>query len=560
MTWVLKADLEVATDVSTALLLETATATRDALDARYLPWLNVQHFGAVGDGVTDDTAAIRAAVNALVPGQTLYFPPVGVTSFYLTSSQIDITTPNVRILGVPRDSYAVKIRCNTPDTIMFMAKTTGVVFEDIGLVGGGGVITGIEFWGDSFGNCDSRCDGVTFQGLVLGARTRGRNNTFTGECIFSTSSEGIVIDGPDATYHTGAGADSQMWGNTIVGCRFHGNGSQAYHGNIRITPEAKVLSAKIIDNEFDGEGKGHHILATGTAANPIQHLVMEGNTHNRTGRDAYNLTYVSNSTIDGANIAGFVGAWFSGHGVALANCDTMTVANVFGHNLGKSGIVATNTTFLRLRDSTFKTVGLDTAATYHGMDIDATNTLAKIDNVTVNGAPGWGFTGEPTASSMTGCTFANTTLGRINSSTLTNSVTSGHNTYVEGKFGRLEDVGRKAYDFTAATAKTVATVTAGSNLGSTLIEVEFTSRDGASGDCFVFAKRYVRMGNGTPVITTIGTDSVAAATITVAASGVAAVTVSITTTGTVYGSVVVRASAGGASSSSAVRGTIVAMA
>lgn len=37
--------------------------------------INVKDYGAVGDGVTDDSAAIKAAEAALTSGETLYFPP-----------------------------------------------------------------------------------------------------------------------------------------------------------------------------------------------------------------------------------------------------------------------------------------------------------------------------------------------------------------------------------------------------------------------------------------------------------------------------------------------------
>ena len=50
---------------------------------------NVQspQFGAKGDGVTDDTAAIQAAANSCVPGGTVYFPPgVYVTSYPIVIS------------------------------------------------------------------------------------------------------------------------------------------------------------------------------------------------------------------------------------------------------------------------------------------------------------------------------------------------------------------------------------------------------------------------------------------------------------------------------------------
>jgi hypothetical protein len=56
--------------------------------------LNVLDFGAVGDGVTDDTAAIQAAINAS-NNRTLFFP----TGTYLVSSIISVANKKIRIVG-----------------------------------------------------------------------------------------------------------------------------------------------------------------------------------------------------------------------------------------------------------------------------------------------------------------------------------------------------------------------------------------------------------------------------------------------------------------------------
>lgn len=54
-------------------------------------WINVLDFGAIGDGVTDDTAALQAAINQ---GGVVYFPP---NKTYV-SSRIQITN-NVEMIG-----------------------------------------------------------------------------------------------------------------------------------------------------------------------------------------------------------------------------------------------------------------------------------------------------------------------------------------------------------------------------------------------------------------------------------------------------------------------------
>lgn len=67
------------------------------IDARvYDDVQNVRNYGAVGNGVTDDTAAINAAITALsTNGGEVYFPPGN----YLISSTLTITTNGVTLRG-----------------------------------------------------------------------------------------------------------------------------------------------------------------------------------------------------------------------------------------------------------------------------------------------------------------------------------------------------------------------------------------------------------------------------------------------------------------------------
>lgn len=54
--------------------------------------VNVQDFGAVGDGITDDTAAFVAAINAVPDGGILYLPP---NATYLVAQTFVLTKPIV---------------------------------------------------------------------------------------------------------------------------------------------------------------------------------------------------------------------------------------------------------------------------------------------------------------------------------------------------------------------------------------------------------------------------------------------------------------------------------
>lgn len=50
------------------------------------PWIPVTNYGAVGDGVTDDTAALQAAISAVSDGATLFYPP----GTYLISETLEM--------------------------------------------------------------------------------------------------------------------------------------------------------------------------------------------------------------------------------------------------------------------------------------------------------------------------------------------------------------------------------------------------------------------------------------------------------------------------------------
>ena len=523
--------------------------------------LNVKDYGAKGDGVTDDTVAIQSAVNAAIWGQTILFPSPGAwNKFYLISAPIIVTTPSLRFLGGPRDSYGTKILAQSNIT-MFIVKTTGVTFQKLGFAGSVGfAVNGIEFFGDIDGNGDSITMGCTFERMVVCVKTLSRNNTFTDKTLFSISNTAILIDGPDPVYHTGAGATGNMRGNNINNCWFHGVANGTFNSIIHVTPEADVLYLNIQHNTFDGGGNGVHVFIDGSSTRFAQRVVCQNNIHYFTQGTPYRFINTRHSTINNASIFGdTAGTNYSDNAIELTGCLAVTVSDVTAHHIGKSGIIAKSSSTLRIRDSLFYIVGLDGTVS-HGLDIDSTNSGVKVSNVSVLTATGWGFTGDPVGGALDNCNFDLCTLGTINSTVVTNAVSRGNNVTVEGRYGNIEDTGYKFVEFTAGVAKVIADVQAASNFGSAMFEVTFTARDGVSGNCYADIKRYVRMGNGTPVIATIGTDALALVTVTVAAQGTSSVAVSLTTNATVSGSVVVRAFAGGGTASdSTVRGARVIM-
>lgn len=92
--------------------IQTPAIQRDPnLLQQALGWVNVQDYGAVGDGVTDDTAAIQAAYDSMGPNPegTLYFP----RGFYFISKTIvlDGGYPASATSGVPASVSRFQLVC-----------------------------------------------------------------------------------------------------------------------------------------------------------------------------------------------------------------------------------------------------------------------------------------------------------------------------------------------------------------------------------------------------------------------------------------------------------------
>lgn len=80
-----------------AFLANGAGAVSRTVQSKLSDWISVKDYGAKGDGVTDDTVGIKAAVAyaGAIGGGTVYFP----AGTYLVSAPIPLTLPNVTLMG-----------------------------------------------------------------------------------------------------------------------------------------------------------------------------------------------------------------------------------------------------------------------------------------------------------------------------------------------------------------------------------------------------------------------------------------------------------------------------
>jgi hypothetical protein len=85
--------------------LATGTTTARSLVTRFSDLVNVKDFGAVGDGVADDTFAVQAALNS---SNQVFFP----NGEYLISNKITIANKSITITGENQTSTVIKFSSN----------------------------------------------------------------------------------------------------------------------------------------------------------------------------------------------------------------------------------------------------------------------------------------------------------------------------------------------------------------------------------------------------------------------------------------------------------------
>lgn len=116
-----------------AYTAEASAAESRTIANKLNEFVSVKDFGAVGDGVTDDTAAIQAAIDSLgsSTGGTIYLP-AGV---YRTTSTIVCNSRSATLNGDGADSTVIKAEHSTGAVVRFYRRFSGL--RNIGLSSSG---------------------------------------------------------------------------------------------------------------------------------------------------------------------------------------------------------------------------------------------------------------------------------------------------------------------------------------------------------------------------------------------------------------------------------------
>lgn len=118
---------QITGDASAITYNQGGTGAQDrTLTSKLQDTVSVKDFGAVGDGVADDTAAIQAAMDALSDGNALHFPK----GRYVVSSTLNCTREHFRMIG---ESSPSQTGANQQEgSVLEFSQTTtaGIIFDD----------------------------------------------------------------------------------------------------------------------------------------------------------------------------------------------------------------------------------------------------------------------------------------------------------------------------------------------------------------------------------------------------------------------------------------------
>ncbi|MBE6771081.1 MAG: hypothetical protein E7547_02915 [Ruminococcaceae bacterium] len=232
-------------------------------------YINVKDYGAVGDGVTDDTAAIKAAVKAVPENGTLYFP-VGVY-------RVDniMLKSNMNVKGDGKGSV-IKLNDNAP-------------------------LTNVEEFDDYWNNCFTiyQISNVTIEDISLDGNKE--NNSATGAATDYRLNGVIIQESTDIIlnriyaynngYH-GCIMSDDVYRVEISDSEFYNNGFRPFHGH------GTIVDCKFVNNRCVNNGLGvNGDTTTGFDGifffDDCQRLLIDGN-------------YVETNTNAGVDLGGSV--------------------------------------------------------------------------------------------------------------------------------------------------------------------------------------------------------------------------------------------------------------
>ena len=227
--------------------------------------LNVKDFGAVGDGITDDTAAIQATINAAPSGGATVIVPPGV---YLVSEAIHINDGGLHFSGRSMGSGRQDLTPTDPlygSVIKAVDGFTGEALMDVGVLDVGTkqriIIENLFLY----------CHDQPIDGL----RLLNTNNPFLAQNLAIYNCGGIGVHVPYADIEGAVQMVAGRFNNLYV--RNNGQGMRFNRMNSSVVENSVILKSTGIGAELI-DGNNNTFRDTIFEMNGAEGLVIEGDT------------------------------------------------------------------------------------------------------------------------------------------------------------------------------------------------------------------------------------------------------------------------------------------
>lgn len=206
--------------------------------------INVKDYGAKGDGITDDTASIQAAIDT---GKSVYIP--GTSFYYRLTTPLTVTTINQYIFGSGGKSRLVQTGQTSTTSNIFEVTAPGAVFDNFAVTPSSAstsIYTGYSF-------LIQHSSGVIIRNMLATNALRGfvhlyyssycavENNIIRDAYQIGNYGNFSINQYGSEIYLTGSSSYNRIINNTIT------NGS-----GTGISLQTVNLSASIVGNIIDG--------------------------------------------------------------------------------------------------------------------------------------------------------------------------------------------------------------------------------------------------------------------------------------------------------------------